>query len=305
MVKILVCDSIHENGVKMLKEAGFQVDLDTSITPEELIEKIPGYDAIVIRSRTKVRKDVLEAATNLKAVARAGVGLDNVDLVAAKELGVKVINSPEAPSNAVAELIIGLMFSLARNIAEADGTMKQGKWEKKRLTGFELRGKIMGIIGLGRIGELVAEKTKALGMKLLIYNRTRDRVRSMVETMGAELVDIERVYKDSDIISIHLPATPETKHMVGSDQFEMMKPTAYIINAARGGLIDEAALKIALDEGKIAGAALDVYEEEPARDMSLVGRANVVCTPHIGAGSVEASIGNSTIVAAKLIEFLG
>jgi D-3-phosphoglycerate dehydrogenase len=305
MVRILICDSIHEDGAKMLKGAGFQVDLDTSITPEELIEKIPGYDAIVIRSRTKVRKDVLEAATNLKAVARAGVGLDNVDLAAAKELGVKVINSPEAPSNAVAELIIGLMFSLARNIAEADGTMKQGKWEKKRLTGFELRGKTMGIIGLGRIGELVAEKAKALGMKLLIYNRTRDRVRSMVEAMGAELVDIERVYKDSDIISIHLPATPETRHMVGSDQFEMMKPTAYIINAARGGLIDEAALKIALDEGKIAGAALDVYEEEPTRDMPLVGLANVVCTPHIGAGSVEASIGNSTIVAAKLIEFLG
>lgn len=300
----MICDSIHEDGVKMLKEIGFQVDLDTSITPEELIEKIPGYDAIVIRSRTKVRKDVLEAATNLKAVARAGVGLDNVDLAAAKELGVKVINSPEAPSNAVAELIIGLMFSLARNIAEADGTMKQGKWEKKRLTGFELRGKTMGIIGLGRIGELVADKAKALGMKLLIYNRTRDKVRSMVKAMGAELVDIERVYKDSDIISIHLPATPETRHMVGSDQFEMMKPTAYIINAARGGLIDEAALKIALDEGKIAGAALDVYEEEPTRDMSLVGRANVVCTPHIGAGSVEASIGNSTIVAAKLIEFL-
>ncbi|MCK5670193.1 hydroxyacid dehydrogenase [Candidatus Bathyarchaeota archaeon] len=305
MVRILICDSIHEDGVKMLKGAGFQVDLDTSITPEELIEKIPGYDAIVIRSRTKVRKDVLEAATNLKAVARAGVGLDNVDLAAAKELGVKVINSPEAPSNAVAELIIGLMFSLARNIAEADGSMKQGNWEKKRLTGFELRGKTMGIIGLGRIGELVAEKAKALGMKLLIYNRTRDRVRSMVEAMGAELVDIERVYKDSDIISIHLPATPETRHMIGSDQFEMMKPTAYIINAARGGLIDEAALKIALDEGKIAGAALDVYEEEPTRDMPLIGRANVVCTPHIGAGSVEASIGNSTIVAAKLIEFLG
>ena len=305
MVRILICDSIHEDGVKMLKGAGFQVDLDTSITPEELIEKIPGYDVIVIRSRTKVRKDVLEAATNLKAVARAGVGLDNVDLAAAKELGVKVINSPEAPSNAVAELIIGLMFSLARNIAEADGSMKQGNWEKKRLTGFELRGKTMGIIGLGRIGELVAEKAKALGMKLLIYNRTRDRVKSMVEAMGAELVDIERVYKDSDIISINLPATPETMHMIGSDQFEMMKPTAYIINAARGGLIDEAALKIALDEGKIAGAALDVYEEEPTRDMPLIGRANVVCTPHIGAGSVEASIGNSTIVAAKLIEFLG
>ncbi len=304
MVKILVCDSIHDDGVNMLKEAGFQVDLDTSITPDGLIEKIPGYDAIVVRSRTKVRKAVLEAATNLKAVARAGVGLDNVDLVTAKERGVEVINSPEAPSNAVAELIIGLMFSLARNIAEADSTMKQGKWEKKRLTGFEVRGKTMGIIGLGRIGHLVAEKAKALGMKLLIYNRSRDRVRSMVEVLGADLVDIEKVYTDSDIISIHLPATPETMHMVSADQFEMMKPTAYIINAARGGLIDEAALKNALDDGKIAGAALDVYEEEPTKDMGLVGLPNVVCTPHIGAGSVEASIGNSTIVAEKLIKFL-
>lgn len=305
MVKILICDSIHENGVKMLKEAGFQVDLDTAITPEKLIEKISGYDAIVVRSRTKVRKETLEAATNLKAVARAGVGLDNVDLVTAKERDVKVINSPEAPSNAVAELIIGLIFSLARNIAEADSTMKQGKWEKKRLIGFELQGKTMGIIGLGRIGLLVAEKANALGMKLLIYNRTRDRVRSMVGALGAELVDIEKVYTDSDVISMHLPATPETRHMVSSDQFEMMKPTAYIINAARGGLIDEAALKKALDEGKIAGAALDVYEEEPTKDTDLVERPNVVCTPHIGAGSVEASIGNSTIVAEKLIKFLG
>lgn len=305
MIKILICDSIHEDGVKMLKEAGFQVDLDTAITPEGLIEKVPDYDAIVVRSRTKVRKEVLEAAANLKAVARAGVGLDNVDLVTAKERGVKVINSPEAPSNAVAELIIGLIFSLARNIAEADSTMKQGKWEKKRLTGFELRGKTMGIIGLGRIGHLVAEKANALGMELLIYNRTRGRVRSMVDALGAELVDIEKVYMDSDIISIHLPATPETRHMVSSVQFEMMKPTAYIINAARGGLIDEVALKKALDEGKIAGAALDVYEDEPTKDTALVGRPNVVCTPHIGAGSVEASIGNSTIVAAKLIKFLG
>ena len=304
-MKILVCDAIHEDGVSMLQDAGFQVDLDTSITPEGLIEKIPSYDAIVIRSRTKVRKEVLEAATNLKAVARAGVGLDNVDLVVAKERGIEVINSPEAPSNAVAELIIGLMFSLARNIAEADGTMKQGKWEKKRLSGFEIKGKTMGIIGLGRIGYLVAEKAKALGMNLLIYNRSKDRVRDMVAELGAELVDIEKVYTDSDIISIHLPATPETKHMIGADQFEMMKPTAYIINVARGGIVDEDALKKALDAGTIAGAALDVYEEEPTKDMDLIGRPNVVCTPHIGAGSVEASTGNSTIVAEKLIKHLG
>jgi len=304
-MKILVCDAIHKDGVSMLQDAGFQVDLDTSITPEALIEKIPSYDAIVIRSRTKVRKDVLEAATNLKAVARAGVGLDNVDLVTAKERGIEVINSPEAPSNAVAELIIGLMFSLARNIAEADSTMKQGKWEKKRLSGFEIHGKTMGIIGLGRIGYLVAEKAKALGMKLLIYNRSKDRVKDLVATLGTELVDLEKVYSESDIVSIHLPATPETRYMVGADQFKIMKPTAYIINVSRGGIVDEEALKKALDAGSIAGAALDVYEEEPTKDMDLVGRPNVVCTPHIGAGSVEASTGNSTIVAEKLIKLLG
>lgn len=305
MVKILVCDSIHADGFKMLEEAGFQVDLDTSITPDELVGRIHEYDAMVIRSRTKVRKEVLEAAKNLKAIARAGVGLDNVDLATAEELGVEVFNSPEAPSNAVAELIIGLMFSLARNIAEADSTMKQGLWEKKRLTGFEVSGKTMGIIGLGRIGHLVAQKAKALGMDLLIYNRTRDRVRAMVEAMGGELVDIDRVYKESDIISVHLPATSETRHMIGAKQFEMMKPSAYLINAARGGLVDEVTLKKALDDGRIAGAALDVFEEEPTRDMDLVGRPNVVCTPHIGAGSVEASRGNSTIIAEKLIKFLG
>jgi D-3-phosphoglycerate dehydrogenase len=305
MVKILICDSIHEDGVRMLKEVGFQVDLDTAITPKELIEKIPGYDAIVVRSRTKVRKEVFEATADLKAVARAGVGLDNVDLVTAKERGVEVINSPEAPSNAVAELITGLMFSLARNISEADSTMKLGKWEKKRLTGFEVRGKTMGIIGLGRIGYLVAEKAKALGMKLLIYNRSRDRVKNMVAILGTELVDIEKVYSGSDIISLHLPSTPETRHMVGEREFELMKPTAYIINAARGGIINEEALKKALDKGSIAGAALDVYEEEPTRDMDLVGRTNVVCTPHLGAGSVEASTGNSTIIAEKLIKLLG
>ena len=304
-MKILVCDSIHKDGVSMLQDAGFQVDLDTSITPEALIEKIPTYDAIVIRSRTKVRKEVLEAATNLKAVARAGVGLDNVDLVTAKERGIEIINSPEAPSNAVAELIIGLMFSLARNIAEADSTMKQGKWEKKRLSGFEIRGKTMGIIGLGRIGYLVAEKAKALDMKLLIYNRSKDRVKDLVATLGTELVDLEKVYAESDIVSIHLPATPETRHMVGAAQFKIMKPTAYIINVSRGGIVDEEALKKALDAGSIAGAALDVYEEEPTKDMDLVGRPNVVCTPHIGAGSVEAFTGNSTIVAEKLIKLLG
>ncbi len=304
MAKILVCDPIHEDGVKMLKDAGFQVDLETDISPEKLLTKIPEYDAMVIRSRTKVTKAVLDSATNLKAVARAGVGLDNVDLPYAKEKGVEVMNSPEAPSNAVAELVIGLMFNIARKISEADATMKQGRWEKKSLTGFEIEGKTLGIIGFGRIGYNLGKKAKCLGMRVIAYDAFMDRVIEFVEEAGAEAVSLDELYAESDFISIHVPLLPSTKHMISTEQFDAMKEGAYVINAARGGVIDEAALNKALDESKISGAALDCFESEPAPSEDLVCRLNVVCTPHIGAGSVEASIGNSTIVAEKLIEFL-
>lgn len=304
MAKILVCDPIHEDGVKMLKDAGFQVDLETDITPENLLTTIPEYDAMVIRSRTKVTKEVLDAASNLKAVARAGVGLDNVDLPYAKEKGVEVINSPEAPSNAVAELVIGLMFNIARKISEADATMKAGRWEKKKLTGFEIKGKTLGVIGFGRIGYNLGQKAKCLGMRVLAFDVFMEQVRDFVIEAGAEEATLEEIYAESDFISIHVPLLPSTKHMISTEQFEAMKPGAYIINAARGGVIDEEALNVALDEGKISGAALDCFESEPSPNEELVCRLNVVCTPHIGAGSVEASIGNSTIVAEKLTKFL-
>ncbi len=303
-MKILICDTIHKDGVSMLQDAGFQVTLETDITPENLLVTIPDYDGIVLRSRTKVTKEVLDAAKNLKVVARAGVGLDNIDVTYAKEKGVEVINSPEAPSNAVAELVIGLIFNIARKISEADSTMKQGKWEKKRLTGFEIQGKTLGIIGFGRIGYSLGKKAKCLGMRVLVYNRTMERVRGQIDEMGAEAATLDRVYAESDFISLHLPLVPATKHLISTDQFNAMKPEAYIINAARGGVIDEAALNVALDEGKISGAALDCFESEPSPNEALVCRPNVVCTPHIGAGSIEASIGNSTIVAEKLIKFL-
>lgn len=304
MAKILVCDPIHEDGVKMLQDAGFQVDLETDISPENLLTSIPEYDAMVIRSRTQVTKEVLDAANNLKAVARAGVGLDNIDLPYAKEKGVEVINSPEAPSNAVAELVIGLMFNIARKISEADATMKAGRWEKKKLTGFEIKGKTLGIIGFGRIGYNLGQKAKCLGMRVLAYDVFMDRVKEFIDEIGAEATTLEEIYAESDFISIHVPLLPSTKYMISTEQFDAMKPGAYIINAARGGVIDEAALNVALDEGKISGAALDCFESEPEPNEELVCRLNVVCTPHIGAGSVEASIGNSTIVAEKLIEFL-
>ena len=305
MVKVLVSDPIDEEGVKMLREAGLTVDLRTDITAEELKKIIGGYDTIVVRSRTKLTEEVLKKATSLKAIARAGVGLDNIDTRYAKERGVEVFNSPEAPCNAVAELVIGLMLSMARHISVADSTMKQGKWEKNKLTGIELSGRTLGVIGFGRIGYMVGKKARALGMKVLAYDVLMDKLRHFVEEIGANDVDMDTLLAESNFITVHVPLLPQTKHMISTKQFIKMKTGVYIINAARGGIVDEAALKAALESGKVAGAALDVFEQEPSPDPELIRRENVVCTPHIGAGSVEAQLGNSTIVAEKLINYFG
>jgi len=305
MVKVLVSDPIHEDGVKMLREAGHTVDLRTEMTAEELENVIGGYDAVVLRSRTRLTAEVLEKAANLKAIARAGVGLDNIDTGYAEERGIEVFNSPEAPCNAVAELVIGLMLCMARHITVADTTMKQGRWEKNRLTGIELGGRTLGVIGFGRIGYTVARKARALGMEVLAYDVQMDKLRRFVEEIGAVDVDLDTLLMESEFVTVHVPLLPQTRHMIAAPQFEKMRDGVYVVNAARGGIVDEAALKAALDSGKVAGAALDVYESEPSPDPELVRRANVVCTPHIGAGSVEAQRGNSTIVAEKLIKYFG
>ena len=305
MVKVLVSDPIDEEGVKMLRDAGFSVDLRTDIAAEELTEVIDGYDAIVLRSRTKLTAEVLEKAASLKAIARAGVGLDNIDTGYAKGKGIEVFNSPEAPCNAVAELVIGLMLCMARHITVADSTMKQGRWEKNRLTGIELGGRTLGVIGFGRIGYTVGKKARALGMEVLAYDVLMDQLRRFVEEIGAKDVDLDTLLAKSDFITVHVPLLSQTRHMISAEQFMKMKDGVYVVNAARGGIVDEAALKEALDSGKVAGAALDVFESEPEPDPELVRRPNVVCTPHIGAGSVEAQRGNSTIVAEKLIKYFG
>lgn len=305
MVKVLVSDPIHEDGVKMLREAGHAVDPQTEITAEELKNVIEDYDAIVVRSRTKLTAEVLERAASLKAIARAGVGLDNIDTGYAEEKGIEVFNSPEAPCNAVAELVMGLMLCMARHITVADSTMKQGRWEKKRLTGIELGGRTLGVIGFGRIGYTVGKKARVLGMEVLAYDVLMDKLRRFVEEIGANDVDLDALLAESDFVTVHVPLLPQTRHMISTEQFEKMKDGVYIVNAARGGIVDEAALKAAMDSGKVAGAALDVFESEPSPDPELVERANVVCTPHIGAGSVEAQRGNSTIVAEKLIKYFG
>ncbi len=296
-----MCDPIHDEGVRMLMEAGFDVDLETSITGPELVERVKDFDAIVVRSRTKVTRKVIEASGRLRAVARAGVGLDNVDLEAAKERGVEVLNSPEAPSNAVAELVLGLMLSLARRIPLGDASMKRGEWIKRRLTGFELEGKTLGIVGFGRIGYNLARKAKAMGMRV-VTDASIEKLMRFVEETGAESVPMEDLLKESDFVSIHVPLRPQTRHMIGARELETMKDGAYLINTARGGVVDEDALREALVRGKLAGAALDVFEIEPPEDTSLTGLENLIALPHIGAATVEAQAANSTIVAEKLIK---
>lgn len=297
----MVCDPIHDEGVRMLMEAGFDVDIETSITGPELVERVKDFDAIVVRSRTKVTREVIEASGRLRAVARAGVGLDNVDLEAAKERGVEVLNSPEAPSNAVAELVLGLMLSLARRIPLGDASMKRGEWIKRRLTGFELEGKTLGIVGFGRIGYNLARKAKAMGMRV-VTDASIEKLMRFVEETGAESVPMENLLKESDFVSLHVPLRLQTRHMIGARELETMKDGAYLINAARGGVVDEDALREALVRGKLAGAALDVFEIEPPEDTYLTGLENLIALPHIGAATVEAQAANSTIVAEKLIK---
>lgn len=301
-IKVLVCDSIHEDGIKKLKAAGFAVDERTKITPEELVKVISGYDAVVVRSRTKVTAEVLRASKNLKVAARAGVGLDNIDVKEAEARSIKVINTPEAPSVAVAELTLGFMLSLVRSIPLADRKMKNGEWIKNALMGSELRDKTLGIIGFGRIGYQVAKRAKAFEMKVLAYDVQIQKLMSYVKEVGVENVSLQELLKRSDFITLHVPLLPQTIRMIGEKEIAAMKDGAYLINASRGGIIDEEALKNALKSGKLSGAALDVFEAEPPKDTALTGLDNVVCTPHIGAQTEEAQKDAGILVAEKLIE---
>ena len=302
-MKVLVCDPIHEDGIKILKDAGFQVDINPDISYEELKEKVRDYDVLVVRSRTKVTKEIIDAGEKLKVVGRAGAGIDNIDVEAAKEKGVKVLNTPEAPAIAVAELTIGLLLSLARQIPRADSSMKEGRWAKKEFRGWQLNGKTFGVVGLGHIGEKVARLAKAFGMKILITKRTPPSPEILKE-LEAEFVSLDELLRRSDVISLHVPLTPQTYHMIGEKEIQLMKDGAFIINTSRGAVVDEKALFNALKSGKLGGAALDVYEMEPPKDYSLMKLPNVVCTPHIGAQTVEAQRAASTLLAQKIVKTL-
>ncbi len=301
MAKILVTDKIHEDGVKLLKEFA-EVDIATGLKPAELLERVKGYDILVVRSATKVTREIIAAGKRLKIIARAGAGLDNIDMKAAEERKIKVVNTPEAPTVAVAELVFGHMLSFARHLPRADAGTKQGKWEKAELMGTELRGKTLGIIGTGRIGRAVGYKAKAFLMNLLLYDVVQNR--EFAERTEARYVDLGTLLRESDYVTLHVPLLPETEHMIGARELGLMKPTAVLINTSRGEMVDEKALVEALRGKKIAGACLDVYEQEPPRDSPLFKLPNVVLTPHIGASTAEAQRDAAVIVAKKIKEAL-
>ena len=283
-MKVLIADAINEKGIENLKEVA-DVVVDTSITPEELANTIHEYNGIVVRSRTKLTADIIEKADNLQIIARAGVGVDNIDLNAATEKGIMVVNSPESTSVTVAEHTMGLILSMARKISIADKAVKDGKWEKKKFMGVELRNKTLGVIGMGRIGSQVVNRCKAFGMDAMAYDPYLPE--EVAKQMGVELTDLETVLKNADFITIHVPLTPETKHSISTEQFEIMKDTAFIVNCARGGIIDEEALYDA---------------EPPAADCKLFGLDNIILTPHIAASTKEAQRDAAIIVADEIID---
>lgn len=301
--KVLVCDLIHEEGLKNMRKAGFEVDANPTIDSETLKKIVADYEALIVRSRTKVTRQIIEAGTRLKAIGRAGAGLDNIDVEAAKKKGIVVLNTPEALANAVAELTVGLLISLARSISLADRTMKEGKWIKKELTGWQLKGKTLGTIGLGNIGERVARVSKAFGMNILITKRTPP-TQKLLEELAAKFVSLEELLRQSDVITLHVPLTSETHHMIGARELELVKDGAFLINTSRGAIVDEKALLEALRSGKLGGAALDVYEVEPPKDLELIKLPNVVCTAHIGAQTREAQKEAGTMIAEKVVNLL-
>ena len=302
MVKILVSDPIHRAGIERLEQLG-QVEVKVGLPREELVKSIKGQDVLVVRSATQVTREVIEAGENLKVIARAGMGLDNIDVGAAQEHGIKVVNAPEAPSVAVAELVFGLILGWVRHIPQADLSMKHGKWEKSKLMGSELRGKTLGIVGTGRIGREVAIRAKAFGMNLLAHDIVQNE--ELVRQTGARYVDMETLLRESDFVTLHVPFTEQTERMIGKRELELMKPTAVLINTARGGVVDEQALAEVLQSGRIAGACLDVYEREPLGDSPLLGLPNVVLTPHLGASTEETQREAALIVAEKIKKALG
>lgn len=298
MAKVLVSDPIDKVGIDILAQVA-QVDEKIGLPEEELVKIIPEYDALMVRSGTQVTKNIIEAGTNLKIIGRAGVGVDNIDVPAATRAGVVVVNSPEGNTIAAAEHALAMMMALSRQIPDANQSLKQGKWERKKFMGTEVYKKTLGVVGLGKIGSHVATVARAMGMKLLAYDPFISEERA--EQLGCRLVDLDLIFRESDYITLHIPKTPETANMINAEVLAKMKPTARIINCARGGIIDESALAEALKAGTIGGAALDVFGKEPLGESPLYELgSNLVLTPHLGASTEEAQINVAIDVAEQI-----
>lgn len=299
-MKVLVSDNISPQGIELLKQH-FEVDVKMKLTEEQLIDIIKDYDALVVRSATKVTEKVIYSS-NLKVIGRAGVGVDNIDVNAATAKGILVVNAPEGNTIAASEHTVALMMSLARKIPDAVMSLKNKKWERSKFVGMELNGKTLGIVGLGRIGREVAKKATGLGMKVLAYDPYILKERA--ENIYVTVADMETVIKEADIITFHVPLTETTRHMISDEQFSIMKDGVILINCARGGIIDEQSLYKYLKAGKVAGCALDVFENEPPLDSPLLELPNVIATPHLGASTAEAQVSVAVDVAKDIIRAL-
>lgn len=297
--KVLISDQVDPAALALPED--FEVDYLPKITPEELSLAIPDYEVLVVRSRTKVTAAIIEKAARLKLIARPGTGLDNIDVTAANARGIQVVNTPEALVEAVAEHVLGLMLSLARGIPAADASTRSGQWQKDRFVGVELKGKTIGIAGLGRIGRRVGEFAKVLGMPVLGYDII-DVGKDVLAQIGCTMVDLDTLFSSSDFITLHVPLTPETRNLVDSRRLSLMKKTAFIVNTSRGEVIDETALANALRAGAIAGAGLDVFQKEPP-GPEILSAPNLIATPHVGGQTSDAQKMAITVAGTKIVQF--
>ena len=302
MPKVLISDKMDPQAAQIFRDRGVEVDEITGKTPEELKQIIGDYDGLAIRSSTNVTKDILDAATNLKVIGRAGIGVDNVDIPYASSKGVVVMNTPFGNSITTAEHAIALMFAVARQLPDADASTQAGKWEKNRFMGVELTGKTLGLIGAGNIGSIVASRALGLRMKVVAFDPFLTPERAV--EMGVEKADLDTLLAKADFITLHTPLTEQTRNILSRENLAKTKKGVRIVNCARGGLIDEAALKEALENGHVAGAALDVFAVEPAKENPLFGVPNLICTPHLGASTKEAQVNVALQVAEQLSDYL-
>lgn len=306
MIKVLVCDPVSEEAVKVLEEAGFVVDIKPGLSPNILVNLVGEYDVIIVRGSTEITSEIIDAGIKLKIIARAGSGLDNIAVNYAKEKGIRILNAPEGNANAVAELTIGLILALLRKIPQANIALKKGKWQRGLFKGLELKGRTVGVIGLGNIGSLVAKKLRCLGCKVIGFKRSN--LREVAKQLGIiPAKDLNHLLAVSDIITLHVPLTKETWHMIGEQEFNIMKNGVFLVNTSRGQVIDGKALLKAINKGKVAGAALDVFWHEPPREeweWRLIKHPNVIAVPHIGSMTEEAERNVGLIIARKIIKAL-